>query len=552
MRDWIRRRWPEVGPRYREYATSSPAIDPASIPPDDADALLREVAGAESGDAAQGLHEITRTLDRWFAIEVWRLEQEARRQGQEWARAGLPRSGVGDDRLPVERALAARATELHRKWVRLVRTKVQDGIAGATRRAGGALFELREHAAALRRAEADVARTRDELARLEAESATPAAPDVGRILGAPKFWALIVLLVCVDWIANVPVFQELLPKEPGADELWADVVARSERYTVFGGVYRSAMRIAFAPEVSVLALGVIAFLVFLAHIAGDGVRHLLAVSAKELPGATAGIRAHRRQHAVPVVAGVLGAACVVSVLFLAREQLKRQTEARLTEAAAEVERLEAALATARAAGDLGAIGEVNARLARARTALEARAQRAEYAAGIQGMNIPITMLNVVLVIAAAMASYLRASHSLTRRRLTDPRLLHVRERLELLRAEESRLRDAVRRAAREVQDRLGQADRLLHARPLTGWQEKADRLRGVIETFRAENARERGVDPGTISAFRHPIVLEIEPVAVDEPFDAPAELIEIADAFRRLRAETGAPGRDGAADGGGG
>src|SRR5690606_34850080 len=146
---------------------------------------------------------------------------------------------------------------------------------------------------------------------------------------------------------------------------------------------------------------VISFLVFLAHMAGDGLRNLVSVNEKELTDATLGIRSHRRQYLVPVVAGGVGALCVVTVLFLAREELRRQTETRLAEAVEVAQQLEVALVRARDAGDLAAIGEVNARLAQARSVVDDRAQRAEYARGIQGMNIPITILNVVLIIAAA-------------------------------------------------------------------------------------------------------------------------------------------------------
>src|SRR5690606_26879063 len=357
------------------------------------------------------------------------------------------------------------------------------------------------------------------------------------ILAPWKFWALIVLLIRVDWIANVPVFLELLPKEPGADEMWQNVVARSERFPVLGGIYRSLMRVAFSPEVSLLALGVIAFLVFLAHLAGEGLRNLIALHELEPADATPGVRTPRRQFYIPVVAGGVGALCVVAVLFLAREELRRQTEARLAESIEEVRQLEASLAAARETGDLDVIGEVNARLAQARAVVDYRAQRAEYARGIQGMNVPITMLNIVLIIAAAMASYLSASDSLSRRRPIDPRLLHMQYEYDQLRIREAHHRVSARRALIEVQDRLSQAYRLLHSRPLRDWNEKAERLRGVIETFRAENARVRGLDPVSIAAFRQPIVLDLASADEDEPFQAPPELAEIAAALRRMRGD---------------
>lgn len=522
--EWLRRR------RAPHAIVSVGAPNPS--------ALLRDFESSTLGGPGQGLDDITRLLDRWFDAEVRQLEEEARGFAQAWAAAGLPRAGVADEQLPVERILALKATEVHRKWSRLLRTKVQDGIAEATRRAGGALLEYREHVAGLRQTERELERVGAEIARLEeSHEATPTPGAASQILAPWKFWALIVLLVCVDWIANVPVFQELLPKEPGADEMWQNVVARSERFPVLGGIYRSLMRVAFSPEVSLLALGVIAFLVFLAHLAGEGLRNLIALHELEPADATLGVRSHRRQFYIPVVAGGVGALCVVAVLFLAREELRRQTEARLAESIEEVRQLEASLAAARETGDLDVIGEVNARLAQARAVVDYRAQRAEYARGIQGMNVPITMLNIVLIIAAAMASYLSASDSLSRRRPIDPRLLHMQYEYDQLRVREAHHRVSARRAAIEVQDRLSQAFRLLHSRPLRDWNEKAERLRGVIETFRAENARVRGLDPVSIAAFRQPIVLDLASADEDEPFQAPPELAEIAAALRRMRGD---------------
>ncbi len=498
--------------------------------------ILREIEDAEVAGDRQGLHEIIRKLDKWFAIEVWRLERDAKQFAQEWARAGLPRPGVDDADLPVERTLAARAVELHRKWARLVRTKVQDGIASATRRAGSALILHRDHVAGLRRSLGAVERTRGELSRIESETdGKTATLGFVHILGHRKFWALIVLLVCVDWVANVPVFHELLPREPGTDEMWANVVARSERYAVFGGLYRAFMRIAFAPEVALLALGVIAFLVFLAHVGGDAVRNLLAVSEQDLPDARLGIRAHRRQYYAPAVFGLLGAACVVFVLFLARERLERQTAERLVEAESHVTQLEGRLAAARDAGDLDRIGTINQELPQARATVEDRRARAEYAAAIQSMNVPITILNAVLLFAAALASYLAATNSLTERRLIHPKLAQLRAELERWQAEATEHRSAIRRAADDVKDALSHADRLLHSRPLAGADEKAQRLAAVIALFRSENAKERGIDPATIRAFQNPIALHVPALDAEEPFEAPAELIEYADEFRRLR-----------------
>jgi hypothetical protein len=495
-------------------------------PESQAERILAEIKAAElaSGDP-YGLHEVAKKLDVWFGIEVGRLERDAREEAVEWARAGLPRPGVDDANLPVEARLAARAAEVYRKWARLLQVKVQDGIAGATRRAGHAIIQYGERLAALRRTRTEIEATKAELAAAHAHAESqPPPPSTTRHLQLWKFWVLISLLILVDWVANVPIFQELLPREAGADELWATIIAQSESRGALGGLYRVWMRVFFTPDVSVLALGVIAFLVFLAHVSGDAARHLVT-------------RGRRRQYLIPLVGGFAGAIAVVTVLYMARERIKAESDMRLAEAVGEVREVESQLETARASDDLAAISHLTNQLPRARAQVEDRRARAQYATGIQAMNIPITGLNLVLIVASALASYLAANVAQTEGRPTFPRVERLEARLRELAGEEAGHRGALRELAETIQAELGHADRLLHSRPLQGADEKAKRLHSVIALFRAVNARERGIDPATIQAFQQRIELDLpaDEVAVD-PLEAPAELLRYHDEFRRLRA----------------
>lgn len=549
-------------------------------PETQAERILAEIEAAElaSGDP-YGLHEVAKKLDVWFGIEVGRLERDARQDAVEWARAGLPRPGVDDANLPVEARLAARAAEIYRKWARLLQTKVQDGIAGATRRAGHALIHYGERLAALRRTRTEIETTRSDLAAAHAHAeAQPPAPAATRHLQLWKFWVLISLLILVDWVANVPIFQELLPREAGADELWATIVAQSESRGAFAGLYRVWMRVFFTPDVSVLALGVIAFLVFLAHVSGDAGRHLVALGrlgrhegmlaaagaageparaadggslvwdsgAGEVTGGAArsakggatrsAARGRRRQYLIPLVGGFAGALAVVMVLYMARERIKAESDLRLAEAVEEVRTLETRLDAANKADDLAAISQLTNQLPPARAQVDDRRARAQYAAAIQAMNIPITGLNLVLIIASALASYLAANVAQTEGRLTFPRVERLEARLKELAGEEARYRVELREIAERIQAELGQADRLLHSRPLQGAGEKAKRLQSVIALFRAENARERGIDPATIQAFQQRVELDLPPDdAAADPLEAPAELLRYHDDFHRLR-----------------
>lgn len=530
---------------------------------DHTERILSEIEAAELASGDQyGLHEVAKKLDVWFGIEAGRLERDARQDAVEWARAGLPRPGVEDDALPVETRLAARAAEIYRKWARLLQTKVQDGITGATRRAGHAIIQYGDRLAALRRTRAEIEATRAEIAAAVAHAESqPLHSSPTRHLALWKFWILISLLIVVDWVANVPIFQELLPRETGADELWATIVAQSESRGALGGLYRVWMRIFFTPDVSVLALGVIAFLVFLAHVSGEAARHLVALGRIERhegvlagmgeaagsggseggAGAGKSVRrrvspGRRRLFLIPLIGGFAGAVAVVAVLYMARERIKAESDLRLAEAVEEVRLLEARLESARETDDLDRISQLTNQLPRARAQVEDRRARAQYAAGIQAMNIPITGLNLVLIIASALASYLAANVSRTEGRLALPRMDRLERRLKELAAEEARQRVELRQIAETVQAELGHADRLLTSRPLQGAEEKAKRLESVISLFRSENARERGIDPATIQSFRRRVELDLPPAeAAAEALETPAELLRYQEDFRQLR-----------------
>lgn len=491
----------------------------------------------EAADAF-GAFEITKQTDLWFDLEVARLEHDAREAAVAQAKAGTPRPGVADDALAIEKHLEARAAELFRRWVERVRTKVSDAVADAARQAGARLLEYRGRVASLRKT-----LRRTEAAELELERLRAAPPSGSASLGFTSFlkgwhyWVLVVVLVGVDWVANVPVFSELVPREPGAEEQWATIVASSERYGVLGGLYRVGARILFAPDVSLLAFGVIVFLVFLAHVFGESMRQRIAIREEDLPAASPGIRSHRRQFVLPAALSALGMMLVVGVLFMARERIKTATDQRLRDAQVQVSTLEAQLRDARARGDLDAIARAQRQLPEARTLVEERGKRAQYAAGIEAMNLPILVLNLVLVIAASLAAYLAKGETLEQRRLVDPRLREVEAELARLREEAAGHRERLRQLGAEVLDRLALAQRLLLARPLAGWEGKAHRLAGVVPLFRAENARERALDPANILAFQRPSAVPLPAVDPDAPLEAPPELLAHMAEFERLRAE---------------
>jgi hypothetical protein len=514
-----RRRWLA----WLRRSTSAPAL-PRSDPDSEPDGL------------AEGLRQVRAPADHWFDQQVAELEAAAVELAHAAAAAGLPRTDVAYERVPEEEALATRAGAVFRGWVERVRTRVQDAIQNCTRRADAHLSAYEHELVEL---ELGGSRMKAAAAALErAETETTAGYttlEVRRYFAPWKYRLLIGMLVLVDWVANVPVFAELLPKDPGAEAAWRQIAADSEQYGPLGGLYRAAARAAHHPDASVLALGVIIFLVFLAHVFGEAVRRRTSLDEAETPSAATTIRGHRRQFGFAALASSIGIVAVLGFLWLARYQLERSTSEQVAEAQAQVTEIQEQLAAARAAEDLVAIGEAEQRLDDAQHMLAQRIDRADYADVIARMNWPILLLNFVLAVAAALAAYLATRDSL-HGRLDSPRAAELRRELRALRHGEARRREALARLDVAIRREFAAANYLLHSRPLQGWEAKLDRLRAVIPRFRVENARARGIDTANIAAFQKPVALAAAPGEEDAMLTAPAELIQQQERLEALRA----------------
>lgn len=517
----------KAGPRVASASSAGGAAQRGAV-------QVREPSAAVSA----GLHELTRVTDQWFANELSVLERHAADQAAAWAAAGLPRLDVADEALSVEVALEKRCTELFRRWVERVRHTVEDMVHDALREAGSALLRFRVHLAELRRSLGAVAEAERRLERIRWERAEGAVTfGFPRLLPRSWFWTLIVLLMIVDLVANIPIFHELVPHDTGEDLLWQDLAARSERYGLGAGLYRVAARLLFAPDITLLALGVIAFLVFSAHVFGEALRQRVGLREEDVPAARIGIRSHRRQWILPAFGSALATLLVIFFLFVSRIIVEDTARTRFMEAATQVTELETALTRARAVSDLDAIGEIESQLPTARAVLADRERKLQYATGIAAMNRPILLLNLVLALAAAIASYLAKEERITDGRSVDPRLLAAEERVAMLRKRIHDEREALRSNGERAAMALARAQRLLEARPLRGWEAKAERLQGVIALFRAENARLRGIDPANIVSFRRNLTLELPVIDPEAPFPTPDDLARHQAEFGRLQAE---------------
>ncbi|HUG39425.1 MAG TPA: hypothetical protein VMM12_03015 [Longimicrobiales bacterium] len=451
-----------------------------------------------------GLRAVTRPMDRWFAFEVHHLEKEARAAGAEWAQAGLPRSDAQPEgELPPEQSLRRRASEIFTQWVQKVTTRVQDAIETKVQRTRQALNDMAFSLEEVRRA-------RTETAAIDARAELLEAANRGRqsSFGFRSYWQwwwfvpAILLLIAVDWVANVPVFQELLPQDADVSGAWQVLAAEAETHGALAGLYRMGYRIALAPEVALLALGVIVFLVVLAHIFGESMRRIVAVSERDVPEAGRSVRQYRRQFWIPAAVGLIGGVAVVTFLFLARQEIATFAESRLTNVTEQIRTLDEQIAGATEAGNINEV----ARLSALRPALEdeqrTREERVNYADRIRATNVPIAILNGVLFLTAALLGYLKVRDEVTAADPQDPRLVDLMQRKRELRASVERHRERVREADRDAREGIAWAEFLAQSRPFEDWEGRRDRLARVTSMFRAENARLRGIDPQNIAAFR--------------------------------------------------
>ena len=472
------------------------------MPAGSADDLEGDGLGGAPG--GEGLRGVMRAIDKWFALEVDALEKEARESGATWAQSGLPRAdAMVEGELPPEQALHRRASEIFTQWVQKTTTRVQDTIEAHGQRARQALTDMTFGLEQIRR-------SKTELAEIDARSASLESANHGResSFGFKSYWAwwwfipAIVLLIVVDWVANVPVFQELLPQDADIGQAWAVLAAEAELHGALAGLYRMWYRIALAPEVAILALGVIIFLVVLAHIFGESVRRIVAVSEQDVPEAGRSVRQYRRQFWIPAIVSAVGGVLVVAFLFLAREQIMTFAENRLTQVEVQMTNLDRQIAAATTTGNMNEV----ARLSSMRPALEdeqrTREERRNYAERIAATNGPIAILNGVLFLTAALLGYLKVRDNVTAADPQDPRLGDLRERKRELRALIERDRERIRDADRVARESIAWAEFLSQSKPFEDWAGRRDRLARVVPLFRAENARVRGVDPHSVAAFR--------------------------------------------------
>jgi hypothetical protein len=146
------------------------------------------------------------------------------------------------------------------------------------------------------------------------------------------------------------------------------------------------------------------------------------------------------------------------------------------------------------------------------------------------------VLNIVLALSAALIGYL-GHKGMVGGKQENPQLAAIRNRIAESRATVRQTRLSVQQAELRITDDLSELDRFVSARPLAGWEAKADRLKSVVQVFRSENARLRGIDSANILAFRKPIEIDWPEIESDYRCTEPGDVAEYRQEFARLREE---------------
>ena len=511
---------------------------------------------------ADPVHDVLKRTDVWFSYRVSELEKEARELATAHADKGQPRHDLRrDGPLEMEILLGMHGSEILSGWMDRVRRKMQGAVETETEKIGTGVAAARrsvaqaEAAVAAFEAERREANGAIQAFRVVSPTGGPAADGDGGVGGEVvacerhvptlAFLLLSALLVFADFLANLPVFVELFP----ANRLLDGAMVRWEQQQLAQGLtYGFGIRHLFAkaaayPESSVLALSVIIFFLVLGHHLGSLLRTLVALWSHRARGVSRAGAARWRQSAWPAALSLLGIAGVVLVLFFARAGVLPMARERYQ--AAVTQHAEAARQLAQGQNDPTA--DINALVsARTRAAREVstRQERLDYASTLSRMNGSITVLNVVLVIAAIVLGYLHREERISvAPEAASDRAEQMRRRAEAIREQfQRRWAELIARrgdahdAMRAVEIGIHRAEHLLDARVLTDAPGKAERIRRAIPLFRMENARQRGLDVEDILAFREPVEMELPAVETDRvALERPAALERYRAEFNALQ-----------------
>jgi hypothetical protein len=485
-----------------------------------------------------GVHAITKKTDYWFNRELGLIETEAKQFAAEWAEKGLPRHDM--ERVAVlepEQVLGMKCLELFRQWRKRVRTKIQDQIQTGSARLNRSIGEARAQVNAL---EATANDRKNTQAQIESflQFKEPDKTRVGydRIFKSTwGFWFFAIILTVAEFAANFPVFRLLLPMSSALVQLASTLGEAAESHTWLAGPLVLVQDILLHFEAFLVALIAVVILVLLGKTTGSSARSILAFSAKDSPMAATTIRAHRRQHIFVFIAGLAGIISVLSFMYFSRAQIAETAASRVRSDSVSLAR---AVTEQQAAGtDLTKTAATTQRVTDANRTLQQHLDDAAYASTVQRINNPIVFLNIGLVLAAMTLGFVYKKEDLTDRQGEHPSLRPLRIKLQSLEREALGHARAARNAISGAGAQAGRINHLLESHPLREWQGKQDRLQSVIQQFRGDNARLRGLDTASILAFRMPGTILFPSVDEDEDLRRPTEFDRLVEELSQVQAE---------------
>ena len=485
-----------------------------------------------------GVHAITKKTDYWFNRELGLIETEAKQFAAEWAEKGLPRHDM--ERVAVlepEQVLGMKCLELFRQWRKRVRTKIQDQIQTGSARLNRSIGEARAQVNAL---EATANDRKNTQAQIESflQFKEPDKTRVGydRIFKSTwGFWVFAIILTVAEFAANFPVFRLLLPMSSALVQLASTLGEAAESHTWLAGPLVLLQDILLHFEAFLVALIAVVILVLLGKTTGSSARSILAFSAKDSPMAATTIRAHRRQHIFVFIAGLAGIVSVLSFMYFSRAQIAETAASRVRSDSVSLAR---AVTEQQAAGtDLTKTAATTQRVTDANRTLQQHLDDAAYASTVQRINNPIVFLNIGLVLAAMTLGFVYKKEDLTDRQGEHPSLRPLRIKLQSLEREALGHARAARNAISGAGAQAGRINHLLESHPLREWQGKQDRLQSVIQQFRGDNARLRGLDTASILAFRMPGTILFPSVDEDEELRRPTEFDRLVEELSQVQAK---------------
>lgn len=517
------------GPESLETRESAAAVDTTEMPP----------------DTGHAVHDLLKGLEVNFGIEAAQVEREALETARSWAEKGLPRHDLeANGQLEVEGMLAHRASHVLSDWAHRVRERLEGAIHSETEQLGAQLITLEQRLLRYRyrldelRSGRDAvarAQSRDELHAAETAKAPKRRVAYAARLGAIPFWVFCIILVLADFVANVPVFNELLPSSPAASQALQNIETNAAANPTTYGWTTFWAKLGMHLDASILAFSVVLFLVVLGHFFGASLRTIVALHRARPVVDDELLLKHRHQPTVVAWLSFAGILTIVTVLFLARAGIESASRNRVQRIEASVAAKQQQLAQAQQRNDATLVQQLEVERQTLEGLVPVLRARHEYAVSIAAINWPIAALNLVLALCAALLAYQHQSENLELD-ATPAQAPSAREKYGALRTAAEDERGEICVLSSHMATRIKRLTHFSETRPLLRADGKADRLRRVVPMFRAENARARGLDTRSILAFRSPIP-DLAPAIDDSACPLPDVFQESLKRYADLQSE---------------